>query len=151
MKVQSVHSRSLPASASVVGPLVDEPARMWPRRWPPLREDRIGFLRHEPLEHVPGRRRRYRITGPRGFSGWHGWDVVDAENGTSLQHEVQAECRGWVRAGWPLVIKPIHDALHEDVLDAAARAVGGVPAARSWPPRVRFLRWAIRKGGLAGA
>jgi hypothetical protein len=135
----------------VVGALVDEPARMWPRRWPPLREDRIGFLRHEQLDHVPGLRRRYRIIGPRGFSGWHGWDVETADHGTRLRHEVQAECRGWVRLGWLLVIRPIHDALHEDVLDEAARVDGGPPAARPWPPRVRFIRWAIRKGGLARA
>jgi hypothetical protein len=124
---------------------------MWPRGWPPFRDDRIGFLRHEPLEHVPGIRRRFRIVGPRGFSGWHGWDVEPSEGGTLLRHEVDAECRGWVRVGWPLVIKPIHDALHEDVLDEAARVVGGAPAGRTWPPRVRFLRWAIRKGGLARA
>jgi hypothetical protein len=151
VKARNVHVRQLPASADVVGELVDEPARMWPRRWPPLRDDRIGFLRHEPLEHVPGRRRRFRITGPSGFSGWHGWDVETTDGGTLLRHEVEAECRGWVRLAWPLVIRPIHDALHEDVLDEAARAVGGPPAARPWPPRVRFLRWAIRKGGLARA
>jgi hypothetical protein len=151
VKVHSVHVRELPASVDVVGALVDEPARMWPRRWPPLREDRIGFLRHEQLDHVPGLRRRYRIIGPRGFSGWHGWDVETADHGTRLRHEVQAECRGWVRLGWLLVIRPIHDALHEDVLDEAARVVGGPPAARPWPPRVRFIRWAIRKGGLARA
>jgi hypothetical protein len=151
VKARNVHERELPAPADVVGELVDEPARMWPRRWPPLRDDRIGFLRHEPLEHMPGRRLRFRITGPRGFSGWHGWDVESRGDRTVLRHEVEAECRGWVRVGWPLVIRPIHDALHEDVLDEAARAVGSQPLERRWPPRVRFLRWAIRKGGLARA
>jgi hypothetical protein len=151
VKAHDVHVRELPATPDVVGALVDEPARMWPRRWPPLRDDRIGFLRHEPLEHVSGRRRRFRITGPKGFSGWHGWDVEPNSGGTLLRHEVDADCRGWVRLGWPLVIRPIHDALHEDVLDEAERVVGGRPTARPWPPRVRFLRWAIRKGGLARA
>jgi hypothetical protein len=118
---------------------------MWPHgRWPELRHDGMGFLRHEPLEHERGKLRRYRITGPDGFTGWHGWDVT--ANGRSVvRHIVEADCRGWARVLWPLVIRPMHDALHEDILDRAEAAVGGSPAPREWSPRVRFLRWAIRK------
>jgi hypothetical protein len=118
---------------------------MWPHgSWPELRPDGIGFLRHEPLAPEQGCSRRFRITGPDGFAGWHGWDVVS--NGeTVLRHVVEAECRGWSRLLWPLVIRPIHDALHEDVLDAAEAALGGVPRPRKWSRWVRFLRWALRR------
>ncbi len=127
-----------------MGALVDDPTRMWPHgHWPELRPDGIGFLRHEPLEHERRKSRRFRITGPDGLSGWHGWDVIS--NGTTvLRHVVEAECRGWSRLAWPLVIRPIHDALHEDVLDRAQAALGGSPSARAWSPWVRFLRWAFR-------
>jgi len=116
---------------------------MWPRgRWPELRPEGIGFLRHELLEHERGRSRRYRITGPDGFTGWHGWDVR-ANGATVLRHVVEAECRGLARLGWPLVIQPIHNALHEDVLDRAEAAVGGSPRGTEWSRWVRFLRWAL--------
>jgi hypothetical protein len=117
---------------------------MWPHgNWPELRTDGIGFLRHEPLAHEQGRSRQFRITGPAGFVGWHGWEAVS--NGeVVLRHVVEAECRGWSRLAWPLVIRPIHDALHEDVLDGAEAALGGVPPPRSWSRWVRFLRWALR-------
>jgi hypothetical protein len=114
---------------------------MWPHgRWPELQPDGLGFLRHEPLRHERGRLRHYRITGPEGFTGWHGWEA----DGNVLRHVVEADCRGLARVGWPLVIRPIHDALHEDVLDAAEAAVGGVPPPRVWSRRVRFLRRLFR-------
>jgi hypothetical protein len=140
--VRDVHERELTASAEEVGKLVDDPKRMWPHgRWPELRPDGIGFLRHEPLEHDRGRARRYRITGPDGFTGWHGWEVTPA----GLRHVVEAECRGWSRVAWPIVIRPIHDALHEDVLDRAEAALGGTPHPRHWSRWVRFLRWMLRR------
>jgi len=118
---------------------------MWPHdRWPELRPDGIGFLRHEPLAHEPGQSRRFRVTGPRGFRGWHGWDVR-TNGATVLRHVVEAYCRGWARFAWPLVIRPIHNALHEDILDNAEAAVGGSPRPRQWSRWVRFLRWALRR------
>jgi hypothetical protein len=114
---------------------------MWPRgRWPELRLEGIGFLQHEPLEHEPGTVRRYRITGPDGFTGWHGWELTPS----GLRHVVEADCHGWSRIGWPLVIKPIHNALHEDVLDEAEATLGGVPRRCPWSRWVRLLRWIFR-------
>jgi hypothetical protein len=144
MKVRNVHERDLPASAAEAGALVDDPARMWPNGWPPLSEEGLGFLRHEPMEYERGDHRLFRITGPNGFTGWHGWELK-ANGETVLRHVVEAECRGWARLGWPLVIRPIHDALHEDVLDRAEVALGGSPGPREWSLWVRFLRWALRR------
>jgi hypothetical protein len=128
-----------------VGALVDDPDRMWPHgRWPELRPDGMGFLRHEPLEYERGKARSFRITGPNGFAGWHGWDVT-TDGGPVLRHVVEVECRGWARLVWPLLVRPIHDALHEDILDGAEAAVGGSPAKREWSRRVRFLRWHIAR------
>jgi hypothetical protein len=142
MRVRVVHDREFASSAQELGALVDDPQRMWPHGlWPELRPDHIGFLRHELLVHEQGRSRRFRITGPDGFRGWHGWEVT----GTGLRHVVEAECKGWSRFAWPLVIRPIHDALHEDVLDRAEIALGGSPRPREWSLWVRFLRWALRR------
>jgi hypothetical protein len=108
--------------------------RAWPADWPQLRDDHVGFLRHEPIERTPNRL-HFRITGPRGFSGWHGWDLEDGV----VRHTVEADCQGWVRVAWPLVIRPIHNALHEDVLAEAT----GRPR-RGWSLWVRFLRRVLR-------
>jgi hypothetical protein len=140
-----VHERELAASAEEVGALVDDPSRMWPHgRWPELRPDGVGFLLHEPLEHDRGKSRLFRIIGPDGFTGWHGWDVR-TDGTVVLRHVVEAECRGWSRLAWPLVIRPMHSALHEDVLDRAEAAMGGNPRPREWSRWVRFLRWALRR------
>jgi hypothetical protein len=143
VKVHEIHERAVPAEAAA---LVDDPARMWPAdRWPALTADGFGFLRHELEEHWPGERIVYRITGPRGLSGRHGWTV----EGGVLRHTVDAECRGLMRVVWPLVVHPIHSAVHEDVLDRAEAVLGGSPTGHSWSRRVRFIRWGIRKAGLA--
>jgi hypothetical protein len=124
---------------------VDDPSRMWPsHRWPELEADGIGMLRHRLIAHEPGTARRYEVTGPAGFTGWHGWEV-QGNGATILRHVVEAECRGWARLLWPAVIRPIHDALHEDVLDRAEQTVGGSPPRRLWSRYVRLLRWAIRR------
>jgi hypothetical protein len=141
VRVQVVHERVLDTSSAEAAALIDEPERMWPSdRWPRLTARGMGFLHHELAEHLSGERRVYRITGPRGFSGRHGWEVRSSNGGAVLRHTVEAECRGLMRLGWPLVVHPIHDALHEDVLDTAEAAVGGSPAPRAWSWRVRVLR-----------
>jgi hypothetical protein len=139
VKVHEVHERRLPGDAAE---LIDHPERMWPSdRWPELRPEGLGFLRHELVEHEPGRRVTFRITGPRGLSGSHGWQL----DGETMRHTVDGECSGLMRIGWPLVVKPIHSALHEDVLDRAEAAVGGAPAPREFSPRVRVLRRVLRR------
>lgn len=138
MNVHEVHERRLPGNAAE---LIDHPERMWPSdRWPELRPEGLGFLRHELAEHEPGRRVVFRITGPRGLSGTHGWQL----EGTTMRHVVDAECTGLMRLGWPLVVQPIHAALHEDVLDRAEAALGSAPAPRPFSRRVRVLRGALR-------
>ena len=144
--MRDVHERELPATAAAAGALVDEPVRMWPSdRWPPFTDSGIGFLRHEPLEHRPAEMRSYRITGPRGLDGWHGWEAEARGESATLRHTVEAHVTGRMLLGWPLVVGPIHGALHEDVLDEAERVVGGAPAERTWTPWVRALRWGIGK------
>ncbi len=138
MKVHEVHERELPGDGAQ---LIDHPERMWPKRWPALTDEGVGFLTHELAEHEPGERVLFRITGPRGIAGTHGWTL----RGTTLQHTVDAECTGWMRLAWPVVVRPIHSALHEDVLDGAETVLGGHPALRPLPRRVRVLRRALRR------
>jgi hypothetical protein len=148
VKVHEEHARELSAPREAAAALLDHPERMWPTdRWPAFRPDGFGFLRHELAEHRPGERIVYRITGPRGLSGEHGWTLEPREDVAVLRHTVDASCRGLMQLGWPLVVQPIHAAVHEDALDRAETLVGGTPAGHPWSRRVRVLRWTIRKAG----
>jgi hypothetical protein len=143
-----VHERELPVPAPQAASLLDDPARMWPvDRWPAFGGDGFGFLRHELAEHRPGERIVFRITGPRGLRGTHGWDLSPEDGHSRLRHTVDAECTGLMRVAWPLVVQPIHEAVHEDVLDRAQAAVGGPAIEHPWSRRVRAVRWAVKKAG----
>lgn len=103
---------------------------------------------HGPIRYVvawyePGRGVWFRFTAPRGFRGGHGFFAHDAAGGTLLEHRLEMSISGSARIAWPFLYRPLHDALIEDALWRAARAVGEDGEAPSWSRRVRFLRWAF--------
>jgi hypothetical protein len=56
---------------------------------------------------------------------------------------------GVAKLSWPLVFKPLHDALMEDSLDRAEEAItGDLERRRSWSPYVRVLRRTLRTLGV---
>lgn len=158
MPIRNAHERTLPAPAERVGALLDGLASpedaLWPRHdWPPMRFDRPlqvgavgghGPIRYTVEEYEPGRQVRFRFTAPRGFHGTHGLEVepVDPDH-TRLRHVLEMRPTGAARVSWPLVYRPLHDALLEDALDRAERAVGGAAPPRPRSHWVRLLRWAL--------
>ena len=159
--VRNIHRRTVPAPESEVGSLLDwlasQADRLWPHEhWPRMRFDRplqAGAAGgHGPIGYTvelyrPGHELRCRFTAPRGIDGVHSF-VVSAgpRPGTSvLEHALLAETSGWARLTWPLVFRPLHDALIEDALAKAIRTVGGLAPSRSaWTPWVRLIRWVAR-------
>ncbi|MBA3239743.1 MAG: SRPBCC family protein [Acidobacteria bacterium] len=154
--VQNVHERVFRAPLSAVGDLLDGLASpsdaLWPRdRWPPVRFDRPlgvgakgghGPIRYTIEAYEPGRSIRFRFDAPRGFEGTHAFDVEEVAPGAvRLRHTLSMRARGWARLSWPLLFRPLHDALVEDALDRAEVSFQ-VPSAgpRQWPRRVRALR-----------
>jgi hypothetical protein len=156
MAVHNTHERRLDASPDAAGALLDALAsdgdRLWPHdSWPAMRLDRPlgvgatgghGPVRYTVEEYDPGRRVRLRFLAPRGFDGFHEFTVrPDPSGGTVLAHLLAMRAHGPARASWPLVFRPLHDALLEDALDRAERALtGGVRAPARWSRRVRLLR-----------
>ncbi len=153
--VENVHARRLPANPEKVGELINSLAssndRLWPtRHWPAMRFDRplsVGAVGgHGPIRYFveafePGRRVRFRFTGPRGFDGTHGFDVEPRHDGTTiLRHALRMETHAVARLTWPIVFRPLHDALIEDALDRASVMFGGDACSSKWPLRVRILR-----------
>ncbi|MER7503835.1 SRPBCC family protein [Nonomuraea pusilla] len=154
--VLNVHERRLAAPAARAGALIDSLAgqddRLWPHeRWPAMRFDRPlqvgaegghGPVRYRVEHYRPGTRVRFRFRAPAGFDGYHEYEVRPlGDGGCLLRHSLvmSARPRAWLT--WPLVFRPLHDALLEDSLDKAERSLGAGPRPpRRWSVRVRLLR-----------
>lgn len=157
MRVTNVHQRLLYASPERVGALIDSlssPAdAMRSRQWPRLVFDRPlgvgaagghGPIRYFVEGHVPGQSVRFRFTGPKGFDGWHGFEVLDAtRTHCILEHRIEMNTSGPALLTWPLMYRHLHDALTDDVLTQAQLSLGNTPKVVPWSAWVRFLRWLV--------
>ncbi|MEB3023526.1 SRPBCC family protein [[Mycobacterium] crassicus] len=155
MRVNNVHSRVFAVdSLEQVGALIDSLAtaddRLWPHEtWPAVRFDRPlgvgargghGPVRYDITEYQPARRLRCGFTNPTGLHGYHEWTARPVPGGYELRHSLIANTTGWTVLSWPLMWRPLHDALVEDALDKAAGHLG-IRAARTWwSGYVRALR-----------
>lgn len=161
MKVVNVHQRLLHATPQQVGALLDalgSPAdALWPgKAWPRMKFDRplaVGAIGgHGPIRYVveaytPGQSVRFRFTGPRGFTGWHGFEVLDATaSHCVLEHRIEMKAHGRAIFLWALAIRHLHDACVEDVLSQAQLSLGNKPRQAPWPAYVRLLRWMMSGG-----
>jgi hypothetical protein len=159
VRIRNVHARAFAASPEQLAPLLDGLASphdaLWPRdRWPAMRLDRPlqvgavgghGPIRYRVEAYSPGRAVRFRLTAPSGFDGYHGFDLDAASpSGATLRHTLEMHLRGPAWLTWPLVFRPLHDALVEDCLDRAAQVLGTPPPPRRWSPYVRLLRGLFR-------
>ena len=163
MRVRSVHERAFPAPLVTIGRLIDSLAsendQLWPRdRWPAMRFDRQlcvgasgghGPIRYFVEAYGPGRSIRFRFTHPSGFDGFYGYEChEDGSAETVLRHVLEVNLTGSARFSWPLVFRPLHDALIEDSLERASTYVGAATEGRKWSIRVRLLRWLLRRVGV---
>lgn len=164
MKVVNVHQRLLPVPPEQVGALLDTLAspqdKVWPRmHWPRMMLDgpldhplTVGAAGgHGPIRYTvdaydPGHRVRFRFTAPRGFDGWHALEVLDATDvHCVLEHRIEMNISGLSLLSWPLVFRPLHDALVEDALANAQHSLGLVPHSPPWSAHVRLLRALLQR------
>jgi hypothetical protein len=167
MNVRNVHARRLPVPAAAAGVLLDGLAGsddpIWPGdAWPRLKlagglvpgaRGGHGPVRYRVAAHEPGRHARFAFEPPRrgfaaGLTGEHRFEVEPAGDAACvLRHVVEGRASGTMRLKWPLVVRPLHDALVEDALDRAERRLtGAVATPARWSPWVRLLRRVIRRG-----
>ncbi|MBI2434516.1 MAG: SRPBCC family protein [Candidatus Hydrogenedentes bacterium] len=160
MRVLNVHSREIAAPAAAIGMLLDSLSsredQLWPHEdWPRMRFDRPlgagaigghGPIRYTVESYVLGTSIRFRFTAPRGFDGWHGFDLdVAPGRPPQLRHTLEMRTTGWASVTWPLLFRPLHDALLEDCLYKAEIACCGDGQRPRWGLRVRILRWLLRR------
>ncbi|WP_184365252.1 DUF2867 domain-containing protein [Nocardiopsis metallicus] len=163
--VHNTHERVVSAPPETLGDLTaalgGDRDRLWPNpEWMPLRLDRPlsvgadgghGPIRYRVSEYEPGRRVRFEFGQRTGLGGFHEFTIEPRPDGSSmLRHRIEASPRGSTLLMWPLVIRPIHDALIEDLFDNAEHAATGQrPPARRWSPWVRLLRRVARQRARA--
>lgn len=155
MQVRNVHQRALAASPEQAAFLIDGLAsredHLWPTEsWPPMRFDRPlqdgatggdGPIRYTVASYEPGRRIEFAFTGPKGFNGRHRFEILrQAGSGTVLRHSIEMRTSGLALLSWPLVFRPLHDALVEDALSKAQASAGEAPQPAAWSTWVKLLR-----------
>jgi hypothetical protein len=163
MEVLNIHERELKADYEQVAKLIDslssEDDLLWPNQcWPRMKFDRplsVGAKGgHGPIGYIveaykPGQTIKFRFTSPKGFNGFHKFDIVkNAQQNILLRHTIEMELKGSALLTWPLAIRHLHDALLEDALSTAQASLGMVPRMRPWSPWVKILRW-MMSGGKA--
>lgn len=161
MKVLNVHERGLQATPDRVGALIDSLAStddmLWPKHsWPRMKFDGplgIGARGgHGPIRYVvdaytPQQSIRFRFTAPAGFEGTHGYEVIVASSrAVVLRHTLEMRATGPALLSWPLIFRPLHDALIEDSLATAEVSLGASPSVQPWSSWVKFLRWMVSGG-----
>ena len=163
MKILNIHERELEANHEQVGALIDslssEDDRLWPNHsWPRMKFDRplsIGAVGgHGPIgyfveEYNPGQSIKFRFTSPKGFKGFHKYEVVKSTyKSVLLRHTIEMTLHGSAFLTWPLIIRSLHDALLEDALATAQASLGIIPQMQMWSPWVKIIRW-VMSGGKA--
>ncbi|HVS26029.1 MAG TPA: SRPBCC family protein [Burkholderiales bacterium] len=161
MQVLNIQARALNAPPVEVGKLIDSLAsredRLWPNySWPRMEFDRPlsvgatcchGPIRYFIEAYAPGQSIRFRFLGPKGFNGFHGYDIfATANNKAVLRHTLELTTHGRAIVTWLLAFRPMHDALIEDSLARAEASLGLVPSVHAWSPWVKLLRWVIAGG-----
>ena len=150
MKVLNIHSREYPVSSKEVGLLMDSLSSkndlLWPHHvWPRMKFDKPlsvnaagghGPIRYYVEKYEPGKLVQFHFTGPNGFNGYHGYDVIEKENGKTE----------FAVLSWPLIFRPLHDALIEDSLTCAEVRLGLESRISNWSVWVKLLRWIITGG-----
>jgi hypothetical protein len=161
MEILNIHERVFEADPVKVGALIDSLSsgedRLWPHHvWPRMAFDRPlgvgakgghGPIRYVVQEYTPGRSIRFRFTGPKGFEGYHGYEILSGPGqSVVLRHTLKMDAHGPALVSWPLVYRPLHDALLEDSLATAQVSLGLSPRIQPWSLRVKVLRWLVSGG-----
>lgn len=174
MQVLNVHEREIPARTLDVGVLLNSLSsdhdRLWPgTMWPPMLFDRPPWCRrfggHGPVRYVvegfsPGQMLKFRFTGPKGFNGYHHFEVLPkGEHSTVLRYTldmnahptVQGRCAITPRSKRNLVqARFFAEMLENAIRRYQDRAIETTQVIEELIALARDLREADRRGEVLG-
>ncbi|MFC4334334.1 SRPBCC family protein [Salininema proteolyticum] len=140
--MRNVHTRVVHTPVDNLSDLLETLAsaddKLWPTSdWWPIRLDdglKVGSegghgpVRYEVVEYEPGRRVRFRFAPDFGLQGEHEFRVESEGHGARITHVMTGGMKGSMVVLWPLVVRWMHDALLEQLMDNAERHTTGEPA-----------------------
>ena len=153
MKTRNVHERTIAAPAARVGALLDTLSsaddKFWPHEnWPgvkfnlPLQLGATGGHGTGPYtvsSYTPGRHLRFEFSGGR--RGYHEFTLQEVDDMTCLlRHEMKADLTFSSAWRWYFLIRPLHNALIEDLFDKVESQVARVKYPQVWSSRGQKLR-----------
>ena len=150
--ISNAHERALVDPAAHVDALLSRLGtpddRLWPSEvWLSARLDASpdaggagghGRVRYHCSERAPGMVTFTfdEVNGSRRWNGRHRFTLLSNRTGCTLRHVVELRLPLREALQWQVLIRPLHDAILEDLLDKAA----GRPPSRAWSAWVRTLR-----------
>jgi hypothetical protein len=164
MKICNIHERIINRPINQVGPILDSLSstrdKLWPHeKWPPMKFDRElsegakgghGPIRYYVKHYKPGKKVIFEFTGPSGFHGRHLFELEKKEpKSTIIRHTIDMKIKGQALFSWPMLFRPLHDALIEDSFDKLETNLTLFPKNSNWSSWVRILRWALKKGKIS--
>ena len=153
MYIANIHERKISAPVNDIGALLDTVSssydKMWPHEiWPTIKFDRPletgaigghGPVRYTVASYSPGKSIKFTFT--KHFNGYHEITLEKIDETVSLiRHTIKAKTTGLKTITWLLVIRPLHNALIEDLFDKVEMQSSGNPRPKSWGVWVRLLR-----------
>jgi hypothetical protein len=154
MRITNVHERTMAVTADQLGELLNTLSSdndlFWPHEnWSAIRFDRPlqvgatgghGTGLYTITSFTPGRHIRFDFVGGR-RNGFHEFEIRPLVGGSSLlRHSLDAQLPLRSLYLWYATIRPLHDALLEDLLDKVEGQVGHVERPQVWSSRVIRLR-----------
>jgi hypothetical protein len=160
MKVLNIHQCTIPLPAARVSVLIDSLASsndlLWPHEhWPRMKFDRPlkvgavgghGPIRYTIAAYTPGASIKFQFNAPSGFDGYHAFTVTLSDSGCVLRHTLEMNTSGIASLSWPLIYRPLHDALIDDALAKAQRSLGLTPMIHRWALNVKILCFIFSAG-----
>jgi hypothetical protein len=153
MKISNVHERTIAAPSALVGALLDTLAsvddKIWPHEnWPgvkfnlPLQVGATGGHGTGPYtvsSYTLGRHLRFEFGGGR--QGYHEFTLQEVDDMTCLlRHALKARLTFNSVWRWYFLIRPLHNALIEDLFDKVESQVAKVEHRQVWSAHVQKLR-----------
>lgn len=159
MNVINQHERRLITSPEdawrLIANLGGKHELLWPaQHWPAMRFDRPlslgahghhGFVGYFVEDYSPPELLRCRFTAPQGVEGYHEFRIIPQGSSVLFRHTMRMRTRGVFTLLWLIAIRPMHDALLQDLMDRASHYSSGCEFHTPWSPWVRFLRWLSRR------